>query len=465
MANVRKKIIEFPNQIPTAGSAFLYAKKNPNNTYTTSNVTLDQLITLLNDELTFPPSGGSVLYSTVYFVDATNGNDLTAIPGDMAKPYATIYGAMDAADTSGLYSAFNRALVYVRPGSYGGILSLHSYIDVYCDPNVNLFGDFRDNAIATDVRIYGHAKFRGGRAFLLTGNSNVYCEFDNGEVADAFIIAVATVESFITLRGNYIKADGIGTAYGNSIRGNVNLDIQLKEHGTSIQTFMDIRNGYSGKMRIKTPEIHLATGNPTGADFKQCVFVRDCNGADIKIEAKLINDQTGYTDIYGLFTAVNVTNSKLELIGDIEGLDARAINLSFDNLSKFKYSGTITTEHEIFNSTGSGKAIFNNCFINKEANNTNDLFLLYDTSSLQCNNVFIIYESSVSVFNSLSDTTPCILLDTYVYNIPNSGIFAKGTTSWNIFMNNCVSNVNKDASVTDTATPTGFKNDIAFQLL
>jgi hypothetical protein len=101
MAKLRKKIIEFPNNIPTPGSAFLYAKKNPNGSYTTSNYTYEQLITLLNSELTpGGGGGGSLLHSNVYFVDYINGNDSTGTVGDATKPYATINGAINAANAA-----------------------------------------------------------------------------------------------------------------------------------------------------------------------------------------------------------------------------------------------------------------------------------------------------------------------------------------------------------------------------
>jgi hypothetical protein len=411
--------------------------------------------------------GGTVRYALVYFVDAQAGNNSTAVAGDMTKPWSDIPTAMNAAGASGDFNEFSRGLVYVRPGFYGGVYNLNNYIDVYCDPNAYLFGDFRDNFQAINSNIYGYAKFRGSRGFLLQGDSNITAEFDDAEVNGAFIISAPPIEANVVLKAKYIIGSGVGTGYGNSIRGKTNLSMILTEHGTSVQTFMDIRNSYSGKLRIKIPEIHLASGGTGGDDFRQCIFIRHCDGADIKIEANFFNETPNDTTLYGLFTGGNVTNSKIEHIGNIYALDSRAINFVGVGDSKMKYTGNIITSHEAMQITGQGRLFLEDVQIFQTGDTGNNVVTLSDTVMLQCNDTVVQYQSASGVtFNSLSDTNTCVLMNVRVYNETNGGYFASGVTSWTMNINNSISNIDIDSTtITNTSSPSGFIFDTNFNMI
>lgn len=96
MAKIRKKIIEFPNAVPTTGSAFLYAKKNPNNTYTTSNTTLEQLVSIIEAGLT-PSPGGVNIESVTHAELILKMSGATLVVGTfyLIIDYQTIYDQPD----------------------------------------------------------------------------------------------------------------------------------------------------------------------------------------------------------------------------------------------------------------------------------------------------------------------------------------------------------------------------------
>jgi hypothetical protein len=466
MAKLRKKIIEFPNNIPTPGSAFLYAKKNPNGSYTTSNYTYEQMITLLNAELSFSTGGSSVLYSNVYFVDGINGNDLTGLAGDMSKPYLSIQAAIQAATLTGSFNINNRALIYVRPGSYGNIV-LSSYIDIYCDENVTIFGDIRDNTVDVDCNIYGYAKFRGTLAMLITGNSNIRLNFDTADVSGAFIIALASIGSNIYIKGNYIKAGTSGTTFANSIRGKVNLQLHLSEYGESIHTFMDIRNKYSGNLDLTIPEIRLLEGNLYGVDFKQAIHIRDCNDANIKINAKMIKKDTSTTHIYGMFAANSMKNSTVTINGDIESGNGRSIYIiNSDLLSSVTYKGKMSSSVGVIYGNGAATLIVNDSVINNNLNtSTEPVVLLDETIFAQFNNVQIKSKTTESSFYIVKGLNYLSLINVYYYNSAALGLLINGTLACAISAVNTVSNVNVNTLLITNTLTTPIVVDTNFKLL
>lgn len=468
MAKIRKKIIEFPNSVPTTGSAFLYAKKNPNDTYTTSNVTLEQMVTLLNGLLTPGGGGGisSVLYSQVFFVDTEYGDDLTAAYGNFTKPFASISAALSAAELVG-YSASSRGLIYVRRGEYYGNNSLRNYVDVYFEPNATLFGEINDSLGAVDSRIYGNVRFRGARALNLLNESNIHLEFDNAEVNGNFMITAPSTFLNLYLIGNYIKSNSVGSGYACTLRGAAHVNFNLRQYATCLHTFFDIRNSYSGTLNINIPEIHLATGSLYGVDYKQCIFIRSSLNATINIKANLINDATGWTNMYGLLTINGSTNLKINLTGNIDSLDGTSIQCAMSDAdSLFTYTGIITSKNKVLHALSDGKVKFNNVHIYQTTDVIKNVIQLDNTTTVMFNNVFMRSESTTNNFiASSSDTNRVICINTYAFNTTTLTKFAKGVTTWTIRATNCVSNVNLDATTTDISTPTGFILDAGFTLI
>jgi hypothetical protein len=135
--------------------------------------------------------GGAVNYANVFFVDAINGDNGTALRNDFTKPYLTINQAIDNAGQGVLYplpTNTDRALVYVRRGTYtNNIARLLNYVDIYCEPGVVFINAVvHDNSASVICNFYGKAKFTGNvqsfsnDLFRLTGTaSKVYFEFDD----------------------------------------------------------------------------------------------------------------------------------------------------------------------------------------------------------------------------------------------------------------------------------------------
>lgn len=150
-----------------------------------------------------PPGGGSVLVNTTLFVDAVNGNDATAVKGDMTKPYLTINNAAGQTDEGDT--------IFVWPGTYNETPNV-SYgligpgVQLHCMPGaiVNLlsgalFWDTYDTD-TLDARITGHGEF-----YIASGATLLKRTMTGSASAEIHCRKILTVGS-----GTIINADSGG---------------------------------------------------------------------------------------------------------------------------------------------------------------------------------------------------------------------------------------------------------------
>lgn len=248
--------------------------------------------------------GGAVNYSNVFFVDAINGNNGTALRNDFTKPYLTINQAIDNAGQGVLYplpTNTDRALVYVRRGTYtNNIARLLNYVDIYCEPGVVFINAVvHDQNASVICNFYGKAKFTGNvqsfsnDLFRLTGTaSKVYFEFDD-LFSDRGAIGVFNGSS-ATIVGRKIFAETFNTSYGCTFRGSGTITLNITEEIAAWHDVLSPR-AFSGKLYVTCPRIYLHEGNYYGGDAKHCIIMRDNLGGEAVINGDLIvNPLAGY---------------------------------------------------------------------------------------------------------------------------------------------------------------------------
>jgi hypothetical protein len=412
--------------------------------------------------------GGDVLYSNTYFVDAINGNDGTAVRGNFNKPYQSVMAAIFAAQNDGA-TVFSRALVSIRSGEYYGNVTLLSGVDIYCDHKTIFYGEMRDGGAAVNVNVYGHAVFKGTRALYNQGNSTINLEFDYADVVSAFVIASPPTESTLTFSGNYIRSAALGTGYGNSLRGKANMTMTLRDYGTCVHSFLDIRNSYSGKLRLYAPEIILENGDLYGSDYKNCIYVRAAVGADIKIYANLVNKNAAYTSAYGLWAVGYAATSYITLKGDITALDSPGMFIvPQDDSAHHFYEGNITTTNTAVIMYNMGHLTLRNTNILQDHDSVVNVFEISTACTLQLQDVNVISNSTTNnIFNCIDDATKLYAINTYVYKTTGTGQFTNGNVSWDVRLVNCMSNIDmNDATTTNliSSTGMGFAFDTQFKL-
>lgn len=412
--------------------------------------------------------GGDVLYGNVYFVDTQYGDDGDGAIGNFNKPYQSITTAITAAVNAG-FNASNRALIWIRSGVYSSIISLADGIDMYWDTNTQYYGELRDNGVAVNVNVYGHCIFRGTRALLNQGDSTISIEFDYADVISAFVIGAPPTESFLTFSGNYIRSAALGTGYANSLRGKANMSMTLRHYGTCVHSFFDIRNSYSGKLRAYIPEIILENGDLYGADYKNCIYVRAAVGADIKIYANLVNLNPSYPSVYGLWAVGYAATSRIELKGDIDALDSPAMYIvPQDNTAHHFYSGNVTTTNNAVVMYNLGHLTMRNVNIIQDHDAITNVFELSTACTLQLQDVSVYTSSTTNnIFNCTDDATNLYATNTYAYKPTGTGMFTNGTTSWDVRLVNCMSNIDMNDGTTTNLISSpgmGFAFDAEFRL-
>ncbi len=440
----------------------------------------------LGNPLVAVSSGSAVNYANVFFVDAVNGNNATALRNDFTKPYLTINQAIDNAGQGVLYplpTDTNRALVYVRRGTYtNNIARLLNYVDIYCEPGVVFINAVvHDNGASVICNFYGKAKFTGAvqafsnDLFRLTGAaSKVYFEFDdlfsNKAAFGIFNGASATIV------GRKVFAETLNTSYGCTSRGAGTITINITEEFAAWHDPISFST-FSGKFYMTCPRIYLHEGNYTGGNFKHVVIARNNLGGEAVINGDLIvNNLAGYyggnsgalaqfvdafmtiringniyaENQFGVYGLGSSGAARLIVNGDIKtnhlvGYMASNCNMVFRNgtLMNWNNLAGVSEGYPVFSMGGSAKVWVENCHLyslGTGATQPNIAAIWKDTTT-----------SQLSVNNSVHSGS-----DAIGFFVRNS---APGQPVNNVRILNSRSTKPLDTNITDLLSPTGFVQD------
>ena len=258
--------------------------------------------------------GGAVNYANVIFVDSTNGNDGTGAVNDFTKPMLTIDGALTLAATLSPFFN-NRALIYLRKGYYGvnnqfSPTTFVDYADFYSEPGVVIQGGYgrisdQFSPAPVNVNFMGYADLNECDIYI-TKASTINIEVNSIiNTCAAFLIIPASGTANFTLTANKISAQGLGAAYGSTIRNSSNVTINIREKFEAPYCNFFIFN-HSGRLVVNCPKIAMTTGNPWGygGTWKQAIKINANLGGEMIFNGDLVNEDTSgyYGGISGMIT-------------------------------------------------------------------------------------------------------------------------------------------------------------------
>ena len=430
--------------------------------------------------------GGAVNYSNVFFVDAINGNNGTALRNDFTKPYLTINQAIDNAGQGLLYplpTNTDRALVYVRRGTYtNNIARLLNYVDIYCEPGVVFINAVvHDNGASVICNFYGKAKFTGNvqsfsnDLFRLTGAaSKVYFEFDD-LFSDRAAFGVFNASS-ATIVGRKVFAETFNTSYGCTFRGSGTIVVNITEEFAAWHNVIAMRF-FSGKAYVTCPRLYLHEGNYTGGNFKAVLHIYDNLGGELTVNGDLIvNNIAGYyggtssvitrwvdswltvrlngnifaENQFGVYGLGSSGASRTIINGDVKtnhlvAYVASNSNVVFRNGTLMNWNNLVGVSegYPVFSMGGSGKVWVENCHmysLGTGATQPNIAAVWKDTTT-----------SQLCINNTVHSGS-----DAIGFFVRNS---AAGQPVNNVRIMNSRSTNPLDTNITDLLSPTGFVQD------
>jgi hypothetical protein len=417
-------------------------------------------------------TGASLPYSNVIFVDGINGNDSTAITGRFDKPCQTVSQASTMANLI-TKSSTDKALIYIRKGTYSFNGSLQNYLDYYCEAGVTFTsGSVSDQTYGAVVsNFYGYAVFQNTDVFI-TQASSVNFEFDYmSNVGSAFIIIPASGLATVNIKANYIYTSTSGTGYGSTIRNNSNVVFNVSRGIESVHSTIDIRN-HSGDIVINCPKIYLSTGNIYGGNFKQGLILYSTNSdSKVIINGDIVNKDTiYYGGTSGMVTFWGGVQGSVVINGDIVGNGTFGTFLNGGSSNgKLVVNGGVSSNLMPIYAYGAGNYYFKNGTIY----NTNTYGGYDGSPAATIFGTCYIYFNNVNFYNGADITSSMDINSTtcyvYVYNSLASGngligyFMYTGTAGITVQIHNVRSTKTLHPNVIDGLTPTGLIVDTALK--
>lgn len=294
-------------------------------------------------------------YSNVVFVDVINGDNTTGLINRFDKPFKSISNALTAATALSGINIDNRALVYIRRGTYNSpVINLQNNVDIYCESGVVFTGstNIRDNGVAVNANIYGSLKIYSTSGsqppFNISGASVITFEFDWMSVNAAAIQIFPTVAGGrVTIKGNYIYSATIGQGFAITIRNNVNVVMNIANSIEAVHQLFRFRF-FSGTAVINCPNLNLSAGNVYGGNWKQIFYIDEASSTGNIIVNGDMNDKddTFYGGLSGVVRLWTSPAINLTINGNITSLVNAALALGVGS-SKVTYVGKIVARREL----------------------------------------------------------------------------------------------------------------------
>jgi len=273
------------------------------------------------DSTTFDISipASEIYFTNSFYVDPSYGNNITAQPGNLTKPYATYASALTAAsasyalmvssafatysDTSASYAAGTvslatftavsssylfttqqRRLIVLKPGQYTETCYVNSEAEVHCSPGVIFTaGGFYSNKSNVTTRVTGFARFISSSLSLgiVHQNNNITFECDevnntNGE--GVFFIGSGGNGSSVVFNANELYGDNVNGQTVNLRWANgVNVIMNIKRRIRGPYRVLHINRQFGGQLIVNCPELVLTDSGSLGRlnEFKQVIHMQD----------------------------------------------------------------------------------------------------------------------------------------------------------------------------------------------
>lgn len=367
------------------------------------------------------PLPEELVYGNVFFatsdktvVNETAG-DFTTFSNDINNLVAQAFESTP--------TATNRALVYVRAGTYSAIIDLKNYVDIYCEPGV-IFTDFvitdQNQGGGINSNFYGKAIINStqDRPFDFRFNSTCNIEVESILGQQSFMfITCTTGTANITFKANEVTTLCTVSAYCMSLRNNVNFIATVTKGIYAPNSILDIRNA-SGKIIINTPTLNLTTGGVVNRDFKQAVLCyASTSTATVVVNGDIYDDNTFIAgSIMGtvvMSDAQGAFDGTLTINGNVYGKNNLAVYGKNSSVTgKCIIKGDIKSDFQATNLLGAGNYYFKQGGIIASTN----LNLITITGTVN------LYLQNLNLLNLVT----------------NSNIIAKNSNTCNVYAYDCV---------------------------
>ena len=432
--------------------------------------------------------GGAVNYANVIFVDSTNGNDGTGAVNDFAKPMLTINGALSLAST--LSPSFtSRALIYLRKGYYVvntqfSPTTFIDYADFYSEPGVIIAGGYgrisdQFSPAPVNVNFMGYADMFNCDFYIVKASTiNIQVNSITNDTP-AFLVIPGSGTANVTIEANKIYSQGLGTAYGSTIRNSSNVTVNIKEKYSCPYSLFDIRN-HSGRIVVNAPNLTLTDGNINGygGNYKQVVIIRANLGGEMIINGDLVNEEIlSYVGSNaGIISRVQDSWGTLRINGSIYSGNMFGVNAQGSSAaSRTIINGNVRTNNLVCYVASNSSLVFRNGTLMNW--NTTTGSASYPVMSVGGNGNIWVENCHIHSLGSASSTVSAFWKDTTTSNInvyntvysaaDTSGSFIRNSAGGqpvnNVRILNCRSTKPLDTNITDLLTPTGFIQDANIQ--
>lgn len=442
----------------------------------------------LGNPLVAVGGGGAVNYANVIWVDSTNGSDGTGAVNDFAKPMLTINGALSLAAT--LSPSFtSRALIYLRKGYYVvntqfSPTTFIDYADFYSEPGVIIAGGYgrisdQFSPAPVNVNFMGYADMLNCDFYIVKASTiNIQVNSITNDTP-AFLVLPGSDTANVTIEANKIYSQGLGTAYGSTIRNSSNVTVNIKEQYRCPYSLFDIRN-HSGRIVVNAPNLTLTDGNINGygGNYKQVVIIRANLGGEMIINGDLVNEEIlSYVGSNaGIISRVQDSWGTLRINGSIYSGNMFGVNAQGSSAaSRTIINGNVRTNNLVCYVASNSSLVFRNGTLMNW--NTTTGSASYPVMSVGGNGNIWVENCHIHSLGSASSTVSAFWKDTTTSNInvyntvysaaDTSGSFIRNSAGGqpvnNVRILNCRSTKPLDTNITDLLTPTGFIQDANIQ--
>jgi hypothetical protein len=351
---------------------------------------LDQFLSNINVDT-------SVNYANVLFVDLMNGNNLTAAINDFTKPYfspaTAVSNAVNTSPSSG-----NRALVYIRRGSYSNFtINLQNYVDIYCEPGV-IFnnGYLRVSGTGTEINcnFLGYAKINitGTSGWCILKNNffgNLNIEFDTVVSRNAtFELDTTNTNNQINIKGNSWFSEGFGSGNGFICNNATNVNMFISKSITGLHSVITL-SSYTGTLNIECPRLELIDGTLNyGGNFKQAIIIYNSTVTKGSLNFKGNIYTTAAAHQGGITAAVRFwvsPNLNFTINGNIYAGDLPAVILT-NGTSNFFMEGSIISNRNLLYFAGTTTAHVKNMTLVKLTDTSAGPITILNSSVLYMDN-------------------------------------------------------------------------------
>lgn len=399
--------------------------------YKPTAIRYSELLTQLDSEIGDPPS---VLAGNVIYVDSTNGDDTTGVVNEFTEPFLTLAQALTFSDTLSK-SETERVLIYVRRGTYHdeGQMTFRDNVDIYCEQGVVFTGSFQlRTQFEVNANFTGYAKFDvnyisswgTGAHFDIRHPSFINIELDSIKSVGPFLFSgINGLDNLITFKANYTYPQGLNAGWGLSIRGDSNVNLNIKKYETFYRC-IDLRS-ITGLVNINVNECYLLQGDPYlyGVAFKQIVIFENSGvvRGKVYITGNYINKVTSNPSSIatGGFRFWNSPNVDVYFKGSINAGETFPMIDMSNGSSKLTIEGNFVGKRQIITLAGSTRLHAKNSEISRLDDHSSIPITCGSSAQLYLSNTNI-YSERLSNLITLNSSSRLYANNTLVESIDTS---------------------------------------------